>query len=278
MKFIWLVPFLALMLAGCQPTEPTSEVSGVTPVVITIEVTATFPPPTPTDLPSPTVTATPEPTNTPKPTSTPRPTNTPRPTSTPRPTETPTAVPTPQVFTGTGDAVLDLDTWSTEEPGILHITGPSVYDNFVVQSYDEQGQQVDLLVNTIGAYDGYLPLNFFQGEQTSRLSISAGGAWTVEIVPLSLDTAHLLEVPGRYEGAGDDVVFLTGADPDLATVKSGSSSDNFAVWSYGDESGRDLLVNEIAPYEGVVVMPRDTYMLIVKAGQSGPWAVEVTGR
>lgn len=227
-----------------------------------------------------------EPTSEPtaKPTS--EPTAEPLPTATPAPTETATAVPPtatpeplpePSIFTGSGDSIIDLEDWPIDEAGILHIIGPSVNDNFVVESYNDLGEQVDLLVNVIGAYEGYQPHNFFN-EQVSRLVIQAGGPWTIELRPLSMEDVHQLEVPGSYTGAGDDVVFLTGATPDLAIVKSGNQSDNFVIWSYGNQRGRDLLVNEIAPYEGTVILSRDTIVLIVQAGQSGSWTVDVTTR
>lgn len=182
------------------------------------------------------------------------------------------------MLSGSGDSIVDLVDWPSDRPAIVHIVGPTVYDNFVIWNYDAAGERIDLLVNTIGNYEGYIPLNFFEGEESVRLEIGAGGPWTIELLPLTREHVHMLEVPGTYQGQGDDVIFLIGRDPDLASFTSGNRQDNFVVWSYGQTSGRDLLVNDIAPYEGTVIIPRDVAVLIVSAGQSGPWSVEVTAR
>lgn len=130
------------------------------------------------------------------------------------------------------------------------------------------------MVNTIGAYDGYRPLDFIDGENTTRFQIESGGQWTIEILPFMLALSdHMLEAPGTYEGTGDDVIFLMGETPDIATIKSGPERDNFVIKSYGRE-GTNLLVNEISPYEGVVIVSRDSRVLVVEA--SGPWTIEIS--
>jgi hypothetical protein len=40
--------------------------------------------------------------------------------------------------------------------------------------------------------------------------------------------------------------------PDLLKVDASQAKGNFAIWGYGND--RDLLVNEIAPYSGTVVV------------------------
>src|SRR4030065_1058006 len=95
----------------------------------------------PTDTPKPT--DTPEPTNTPKPSNTPKPTNTPKPSNTPQP---PTATPEPILLTGSGDAVVDVDI--PFNIAVVHITGNASGRYFGVTSYGEDGEQINLLVNT----------------------------------------------------------------------------------------------------------------------------------
>lgn len=179
------------------------------------------------------------------------------------------------VITGSGDSVVDMPPeWPAGLIAVVHIIGPNVRDNFIVKNYDAFGEDIDLLVNTIGAYDGYRPLDFYDDEQTARFEVQAGGPWTIKVIPLATAYSdHLLDVPGLYEGVGDEVVFLTGEEPDLAEITSGPERDNFVVRSIGRTRG-DLLVNEIAPYSGTVIVPRDTRLLIVKA--TGPWSIEVS--
>jgi hypothetical protein len=130
---------------------------------------------------------------------------------------------------------------------------------------------MDLLVNTIGAYEGTLPLDFMADEDTSRFQVESSGDWTIEVLPII--AMRGVAVPGTFSGTGDDVVLL-GGTPDLLRIEAPNASSNFAIWAYGDR--RDLLVNEIAPYSGVVVAGTNTVVLAIKA--EGEWTIEVTSR
>ena len=77
--------------------------------------------------------------------------------------------------------------------------------NIALWSVDENGQDIDLLVNEIGGYEGKVALNF--GEDPAALRIEADGAWTIDLV-------HLAEAPrwdgeGVYEDRGDSVLILS---------------------------------------------------------------------
>ena len=143
-------------------------------------------------------------------------------------------------------------------------------DNFAVENYDDQGNQIDLLVNVIGSYKGTVPLDFLENESTTRLQITSSGNWTIELLPLT--EVRQETIPSQISGVGDDVVYLNGTTPDLLKVEASSARDNFVVWSYG--SDRTLLVNEIAPYTGTVIIPSDTKILVIQA--TGKWSLDVT--
>jgi len=196
------------------------------------------------------------------------PTRTPKPTNTPVPTPTNTPLPNPLNFNGQGDNIIDFEKW--DAPAVLHIknTGGG---NFAVWNYDKNGNKIDLLVNTIGSYEGYLPLDFLDKERTTRLEIKSDGQWTVEIYPLDIQYLHVLDLPGKYNGNGDDVLVIR-KNPDIAQFDC-QISGNFAVWAYG-ASGRDLVVNEIAPYSGRVILSKDTFILVITA--PGSWSVEIS--
>jgi hypothetical protein len=196
------------------------------------------------------------------------PTSTPKPTETPIPTATNTPLPDPLTFNGQGDDIVDFNKWS--DPALLHIKNTG-YSNFAVWNYDKDGNKIGLLVNTIGSYEGYLPLDFLDKEHSSRLEIKSDGQWVVEIYPFDIQYLHTLDIPGKYTGNGDDVLVIR-KNPDIAVFDC-QISGNFAVWSYG-ASGRDLVVNEIAPYNGKVILNKDTFLLIVKA--PGIWSAEIS--
>lgn len=201
------------------------------------------------------------------------PTATPMPTSTPIPTSTPTPLPEPLVFSGNGDMVVDVNKWYG--PSLLHIKyfGDS---NFVVWNYNANGEEIDLLVNTIGNYEGTRPLDFLDGEETARLQIESSGNWEVTVMPF--EHMRQVSIPGAFEGLGDDVVYMKGTGtPDLLNINADQAQSNFVIWGYGKDV--DLLVNDIAPYSGVVIVPASlpvdsALVLIVEA--EGNWSIEVT--
>ena len=190
------------------------------------------------------------------------------------PSEAPSAKPTPEappvaavpadaVYSGFGDSVIQValpDGPDSAGVGTLTHDGSS---NFAVWSLDTNMAQLDLLVNTIGSYQGTVPLDLRQGDQTTALEITADGNWTV--------TLHSLQavrtVTGTTAGVGDDVFWYSGKPAAAQLTNDGDS--NFAVWSYGESS--DLLVNEIGPYSGTVRWPGGTNLVVVNA--VGNWGV-----
>jgi len=198
---------------------------------------------------------------------------TPCPTDTPTPTVMPTATaePEPIILTGLGDSVVDLDKW--DSGALVHISY-SGDGNFAVWNIGAGGEKIDLLVNTIGQYNGTCPLDFHEGEQTTRFEVTSSGQWEIEVLPLS--RVKRVPLPGTFGGSGDEVVLLVGEGAsDLLKASATGTRSNFAIWGYG-YSGRDLLINEIAPYKGVVAMNSDTIILVIKA--EGNWSIEVTAR
>lgn len=240
---------LIVLLAGCAaPPAPTQDPASIQATAEAMAWAAI----TQTALAVPTVTLTP--------TVTPIPTNTPE----------PTATPAPIVLEGTGDNVVDVP--KGDDPMIAKVihNGGS---NFVIWNVDSAGQQMDLLVNTIGAYQGTIPIDFLDDEQTARFEIKAGGAWRIELLPL--DQARQSAIPSVIQGVGDDVVLLMGTNrTDLLKVDASAASSNFIVYQYSDR--KELIVNEIAPYTGTVAMNPDTILITIRA--TGSWQLEVTSR
>ena len=193
---------------------------------------------------------------------------TPAPTKTPRPMDTSTPIPDPIILPGTGDLVFDIRKW--DGPAILKIKHTGVR-NFAVRNYPANSNDYyDLLVNTIGAYEGTLPLDFRDAEHTARLEVVADGAWEIQILPIQ--NMRTGEIPGTITGTGDDVVYLRGGKPDLLKVDASQASRNFVVQAVTNRI--ELVVNEIAPYIGTTILDPKSIILIVKA--TGTWSLEIT--
>ena len=260
-----LVAALALATAACGSADPTAAPEAAGPAVTAAATEA----PAPTDAPAPTATA--EPTATVEPTET----DTPMPTATPKPT----AIPEPVTLTGTGDSVVDAEGWQCQ-PGLVHITGNAGGRFFAVENFDADGERLELLANTTDPYDGWRPLDWMDDECTTRFQVQGAGEWSITLLPLApipeVDE-HRMEIPGTYEGEGDDVIILAGAanTPDLANVSGNADGRFFAVMAWTAKRGSDqLLINTVDPYEGTVIL--DPMTLAIEVRAVGAWTVEVT--
>lgn len=261
MKISILLLTLTLLLIACTPTDAQIQAA-------IEETTAAQAIDMPADPPIPTNTNTPADTPTPTITSTLLPTRTVGPTRTQAPTNTPTPKPEPISISGDTDSVVDVDKW--EGPAIARITY-SGRGNFSIINYGPNNTRYNLLVNTIGDYSGTVAIDFIDGENTRRFEVSAGGPWEIEILPLS--EARRERIPGTISGSGDDVIILVGSNPDMMIVDGSQARSNFAIWAYGNR--RNLALNVIAPYEGTVLLERDTAILEISEG-GGQWSIEIT--
>lgn len=211
------------------------------------------------------------PTATPRPTNTPASTATPRPTTTPRSTATPVPPPEPVVYSGSGDDLVDLDSFTDGELFGISVTG-SGSGNFALWSYDASGERIDLLINEIGAYEGRHLLNLNELEPaTVGFEITANGPWTIEAFPFDTAFVTTHTAPGEFLGRGDDFfVVLNDAGINRATIRHTGSS-NFAVWLL-TQNGMDLLINEIGSYEGTVRTGSERVLLFIVTAD-GEWSI-----
>jgi hypothetical protein len=275
MNRIAAIVTVCALLVACAPSQ-----SLIATAVAQTQTAAPAPMPasTATSLPTskPGPTNTPQPSAIPLPTDTPRPTDTVAPSDTPEPTSTPTPTQAPIVLSGKGNSVVNVD--KEEDPALAHITYTGG-GNFAVWNYGAGNQKLDLLVNTIGNYEGTRPLDFRSDEHTVRFEVQGSGKWKIEVLPL--EEMRSVDIPGKFDGKGDDVVILIGSGmPDLLKFDASKAKSNFAVWGYG--KSEDLLVNEIAPYSGTALvdssLPTDSGRLVLVIEAEGSWAIEVTTR
>lgn len=139
--------------------------------------------------------------------------------------------------------------------------------NFAVKSLDASLTIQDLLVNTIGNYQGTVLVDESVGYLTTALEITADGPWTVTLVHLSA----LPSFDAQTSGTGDAVLRYLGNAGVAAIQHTGQS--NFAVKYYNDDGG-DLLVNEIGAYSGSVAFRSPPALIEITA--EGSWSIAVS--
>ena len=188
------------------------------------------------------------------------------------PSPTPDLSFAPIELSGTGDSVVNVD--KPPIPAIIEISGNSESKHFAIESLDAAGETLDLLVNTTEVYHGFRPLDFSRDDQTTRLQVSATGDWSATIRPIT--TARTLEVPGRIDGTGDDVIKLAGSEPDIATISGNQDERHFSVIAYYGSRSPDLLVNTTDVYQGQVVISNGAIILDVSAADN--WSIEIAGK
>ena len=240
--------FIAILLASCGPSDSQIEEAIQKTNDTAAEMTASYISPTPEITFTPTVT------------------KTVRPTITPKPTNTPTPKPEPIVIEGSGDDVVEIDKWD----------GPAIVDvvregggHFSITSYTSSSDYLELLVNVIAPYQGKVIMDLltFEDEPASLLEINASGSWSISIYPFDRAYVNEMTAPGFYENNTDDVILVTGSSQ---TATFTATAHNLIVWGVSDND-IDLIVNEIGPYEGKVMIPNGLFLLVVNAEST--WSV-----
>ncbi len=163
----------------------------------------------------------------------------------------------PQEFSGTGDMVVEANVTA---PAIVTFACPGCTRNTVLKTNGAES----LLVNTIGAYSGQKLINVSDGSMTTRFTVEADGAWTINVV----DITAAEQFTGAASGSGDRVIFMSG-DSDVAAITN-DGERNFVVLAYGDGNFSPLVVNEIGAYSGTVEMSVPAF---VEVTSTGNWSI-----
>lgn len=167
----------------------------------------------------------------------------------------------PSIVTGAGDSVIDIPNAGLPCLITLSYSGSS---NFAVWSVDSAGNNVDLLVNEIGVYNGVVT-TYFDFKDATMLSVSASGDWSITFSPLS----HMPQAANGSVFSGDSVVYID--EPTMTKVSFSHEGDsNFVVKAVGMNSNK-LLVNEIGLYSGTVIWNEPQAFFVVTA--NGPWSI-----
>ena len=103
------------------------------------------------------------------------PTSTAKTTTKAAPTTTTTTIPPPTALSGSGDEVVDIDlTPYVGAVAVIHNSGSS---NFTVSAIGAGNEQLDLLVNEIGPYQGTVLLP----REPVVIVVTADGNWTLDV-------------------------------------------------------------------------------------------------
>jgi hypothetical protein len=170
----------------------------------------------------------------------------------------------PVTQTGAGDNIVALPAGATA--GIVTAThdGSSNFSLSVLDAANASTGQ--LLVNTIGAYNGTTDYGFNAFGEGTTIQVTADGNWSLTIAPIS--ASPLL----TSSGTGDGVFLYEGKAGKLTATHNGAS--NFAVI---EETGKafsmGLLINEIGAYTGTVPLSSGPSVVAVTA--DGNWTLAV---
>ncbi|SDK63871.1 hypothetical protein SAMN05421874_109162 [Nonomuraea maritima] len=186
-------------------------------------------------------------------------------TTAPATAQTPTAA-AAATYRGEGDDVVRIP--ATTAATLVKATH-SGERNFVVWALDSNGEKVDLVANVIGDYKGTKAFNTITPRKVRTLEVSADGAWTLQVLPMSKARYWAINAKGN----GSDVLKLTSPSKGMHRLTIRHSGErNFVIWAL-DNNGRAkrLLVNKIGDYKGRVVLPAGIRYATVEA--DGSWSI-----
>lgn len=174
----------------------------------------------------------------------------------------------PIVFSGIGDMVIqDIEIPMGLYKVTLHHSGAR---NFIVHSYDCEGNRADSLANEIGEYEGSIV--FTDNIDGGILEVKADGNWSIVFESIiDSGTSNLV-------GEGDKVSpWFTLQSGALIVSFTNSGNRNFIVHLYDEAGNRySTLVNEIGDYEGSVVFNKGKsgVKYCVEVISDGNWTVD----
>ncbi len=167
--------------------------------------------------------------------------------------------PKPKVYRGSGDDVVKIQ--KPDGAAIITFKCPTCTDNTAVQTNGAES----LIVNTIGPYSGSHIIDMNDGSATSKVTITASGAWVLTVSDLS----SAIRVGGKtVKGNGDAVLHIIGTTSEATITNLGDA--NFSVNVYSDSGNSDLPVNTIGSYKGTVPLEGPGY---VQIESNGSWTI-----
>jgi hypothetical protein len=195
-------------------------------------------------------------------------------TATSTPTATQTSVPTaePTKFSGNGSQATDR--FTVRQPVVFVELQHSGEGYFGVWLLNAQGEQVDLLANTIGTYRGTVLRNLESGDYF--FDIDADGRWSVSVSQTSPPDSGA-EPSISKEATGSSVLGPFQSNGAVRMTFEGSDQSHYGVWLRGaDASPRDLLFNEIGPTDQLSTVFPGEGVFFITIETDGGWSAGVT--
>lgn len=166
-------------------------------------------------------------------------------------------------LSGNGDSV--SNTFTLEEGFVVVNANYDGERNFAVKLYDESGNQVDLLFNTIGSYTGSQALMIPTGNY--KYEVTASGPWTIQ---MSQEIPENVLPQGTATGSGDSVYFMEITQGSYTVTGTHDGERNFAVKA----NDSALLFNTIGPYNGQMLQQvNDTSVYFFNVTADGNWSI-----
>ena len=187
----------------------------------------------------------------------------PQPTPRPRPTALPTRRPEPVQLSGHGQEVTRAI--SLPAPISIVVLEHRGTRNFIVKAHI--GSREELLANEIGGYHGARPLT---AQTPVTFEVSADGAWSIEVKPLTGGGRSAVS------GRGDDVTALFSAPSAGAWEVQHTGERNFIVKLHC-AGGSELIQNTIGAVGGSVFVrfPKGPCFWEIQA--DGHWSLQPRG-
>lgn len=240
-------------------TEESSNGSGDETTESSSEPASTATSPSPTDSPAPTAT----PTESPTPTAS----------TTASPTPKPKKAPDGESYAFDGSGATATNTFTTDGGLVTFDLSHNGDSNFAVWLLNGNGEKEELLVNTIGSWDGKVVMYLPAG--TYLLDVEADGSWDADVSQPRYSSAEVDSLPQSSEG--DDSTYIGPFSVDgLTRVEFVAEDDeHYAVWlkTHRGEN-MELLFNEIGPFEGSTAFG-GTGDAIIQVRTNGEWKIVI---
>jgi hypothetical protein len=199
----------------------------------------------------------------------------PEPVPTPTPTPTPTPAPQPYTydFSGSGNQATPLMGLQAGITTFDFVGNGS--SNFIVWLKDQNGNDVDLLVNEIGKYTGGRCISV-PATANYLMTVTADSSWQIHVTQPRPTGAP--GVPQTFTGTSDNHSgFFTLHAGAASFAMSYGGDSNFIIWLYNSAGQQvELLENEIGPRNdsNVVSVPAGIYVMDIQG--IGGWSVTVS--
>lgn len=182
----------------------------------------------------------------------------------------PTLTPGPQIYTGQGDATIDIS--RSPSPALVEITGNEAGKLFVVDGRDTYDLPVPLAWSFREPYHSQRILNY-AATRINSVTIKSVGGWRLAI------TGDLSVLPDLIKlrtitHSGDSALQLGEGEPcDLLDIVGNDEGKLFGIRGYTPER-QILIVNSLEKVHLSVPLPKEADLLQISA--TGKWSIKCT--